>query len=893
MHSPLLSTKLFVPLPRPDHVDRRRLLDTLNSGIHRRLTLVSAGAGFGKSTLLAAWQPECGRNMAWLSLEADDNNPARFLRYLLAALQRIEPQWGEELTSVLAADPGTDARSLLTALVNAIAVRPVATVLVLDDYHLITSQAIQEAVDFLLTQAPPCLHIAIATREDPPLGLARLRARDQLTDLRMSDLRFTPPEAREFLNRTMGLELGDGDVAALEARTEGWIAGLQMAALSLRGRSDSATFICAFAGSHRFVLDYLVEEVLQRMPESTREFLLQCAILDRLTAPLCDAVTGRSDSAARLLQLERENLFLVPLDEHREWFRYHHLFADVLRMHLQEQDRSPSSLHRSASTWYEAKGMAEDAIGHALAAGDTERAAHLLERAWPVMHVQSATGVPGEWIDALPAATVSASAALSVYAAIARLPVDPEAVNRHLADAEALIPPAGSNDPGLTADEERPTLLGMIAIARAYQAAARGQPDEVAMHSENALAVLPATAWVWRGAASSLLGFTQWSQGNLEGALLSLAGGGEQMREGGDLNSAIGTLCLMADIQITLGSLEQAQALCEQALQLASRRTGIAPQSSGDACVLLAAIAVERGELEQAECHLEHAESFGPHAQIPETRHRRHVVSARIAAARGDYAHALECIDTAADVQQQHNPLPDQRPVSAWRARILLQSGDVLAAGAWAEGSAPDSNGEVSFLDEFALTTLAYCQVAVARLRADASLAAGACTLLEKLALSARAGKRLGILVEILLLSGFARRQLGQAGLAASAVNEALVLAEQGGFWQTLASHGAALAELLSSAEVDTRQTRLARALLVALAPAKASPEQQLLPEPLSEREKTVLHLLASDLSGPQMAERLYISLNTLRTHTRNIYQKLGARNRREAVRLASERGLV
>ncbi len=380
MPTPILATKVYKPPARPKTVARLRLLEQLNAGLPGKLTLISAAAGFGKTTLVSEWAAACGLPAAWLSLDEGDSDPTRFLAYLIAALQTVAPSVGQGALAALQAPQPPPAEAILTAVLNDLAALPDRLLLVLDDYHAVDAPAVDQALAFLLQNLPPHLHLVIASREDPPLPLARLRARGQLTELRAADLRFTPDEAAEFLNQVMGLNLSPAEMAALEARTEGWIAGLQLAALSMQGRTDTAAFVRSFAGSHRFVLDYLVEEVLLRQPERVRAFLLQTSILDRLSGPLCDAVTGQEGSEAVLEELERGNLFIVPLDDSRQWVRYHHLFAEVLQARLLRElpDRAPV-LHRRASEWYERNALPAAAIRHALAAEDFERAAGLIE----------------------------------------------------------------------------------------------------------------------------------------------------------------------------------------------------------------------------------------------------------------------------------------------------------------------------------------------------------------------------------------------------------------------------------------------------------------------------------------------------------------------------------
>src|ERR671921_731793 len=403
MSTPILATKLFVPPPQPKVVLRSRLIEHLDEGLDRKVTIISAPAGFGKSTLLGEWGAGCGRPAAWLSLDERDDDPTRFLTYLVAALQTIAPNMGSGVLGALQSPQPPPAESILVALLNEIIAQPDDLVLVLDDYHVIDARAIDDALAFLLEHLPPGMHLAVAAREDPNLPLARLRARGQLTEVRASDLRFTLSETAEFLQGAMGLDLSEEEIAALEVRTEGWIAGLQLAALSMRGREDVPGFIRAFAGDNRYILDYLVEEVLQRQPERIRNFLLQTSVLDRLSGPLCDAITNQEDAGVMLEALERGNFFVIPLDDRRQWYRYHHLFAEVLRAHLMaEQPDQVSILHQSASEWYEHNGLPADAIQHALAAENFERAADLVELAWPTMRRSRQEATLLGWLQTLP-----------------------------------------------------------------------------------------------------------------------------------------------------------------------------------------------------------------------------------------------------------------------------------------------------------------------------------------------------------------------------------------------------------------------------------------------------------------------------------------------------------
>jgi LuxR family maltose regulon positive regulatory protein len=505
----LLLTKLYIPPLRPNLVPRQRLIERLNQGLHfgHKLTLISAPAGFGKTTLVSEWLAGCNRQAAWLSLDEGDNEPTRFLTYFVAALQTLvlseiegtTADIGERVLGMLQSPQSPPTELVLTTLLNEIASIPDIFILVLDDYHVIDAQPVDDALIFMLEHLPPQIHLVIATREDPRLHLARLRVRSQLTEMRVADLRFTLSEAAGFLNQVMGLTLSAEEIAALERRTEGWIAGLQMAALSMQGRADTTTFIQAFTGSHRFVMDYLVEEILQQQSERVRTFLLQTSILDSLNSPLCDAVTGQADSRKMLEDLERGNLFVIPLDDKRHWYRYHHLFADVLNAHLmEEQPNHVSALHQRASEWYEKNRLPADAIRHAFAAEDFEQAAHLVELAMPAMDWSFQSAAWLGWVKALPDELIRVRPVLSVGYAMALLEIgELEAVEARLRDAERCLETAvGMNArPGtgmVFVDEEQfRSLPGKIATARAYHVQALGDVSGAVTYARQALDLLP------------------------------------------------------------------------------------------------------------------------------------------------------------------------------------------------------------------------------------------------------------------------------------------------------------------------------------------------------------------------------------------------------------------
>ena len=523
MVTPILATKLYRPPRRPGVVSRPNLILRLNEGLSasRKLTLVSAPAGFGKTTLVSEWAACCKRPVAWLSLDAGDNDPTCFLTYVVAALQTVAPKIGKRVLGILHATQNQPPpiELLLTTLLNELTTISEDFILVLDDYHILDAKQIDNALTFLIEHMPPQMHLIIATREDPNLPLARLRARGQLTELRATDLRFTPAEAAEFLNR-MGLNLSAEDIAALEARTEGWIAGLQLAAISMQGHQDAASFIKSFTGSHHFVLDYLIEEVLHQQPESIQTFLVRTSILDRLCGTLCDTVLGSPSAFGQetLEYLERANLFIVPLDNERRWYRYHHLFGELLRKRL-GQNLVPgeiAGLHIQASEWYEQHGFPSDAIYHAFAVEDFERVAKLAELNWPAMNesVQSIKWLG--WLKKLPEEIIRARPVLCVNCAWAFLNAgELEAAEAKMQDAEYWLEPttvtgeksdASSIEMVVVDEKQFKSLPVVLATARAYHAQAIGDISGTIKYSQRVLDLSPEGDSQWHGTASCSLG---------------------------------------------------------------------------------------------------------------------------------------------------------------------------------------------------------------------------------------------------------------------------------------------------------------------------------------------------------------------------------------------------
>ena len=618
MASPLLETKLHVPRPRRGLVTRPRLIERLSGAAEAELTLVSAPAGFGKTTLLTDWLAAAaadGWSTAWLSLDQRDNDPVLFWTYLVTALKSAAAGVGERSLSLLQSPPQPPIDAVLATLLNDLSAVANDVVLVLDDYHVIESRDVQDGVAFLLEHLPAQVHLVIAGRADPALPLARLRGRGQLVEIRAADLRFTPDEAAAYLTDAMGLMLTADDVAALEGRTEGWIAALQLAALSMQGRDDIATFIAGFAGDDRYIVDYLVDEVLDRQPESVRHFLLQTSIVERLSGPLCDAVTGQDGGQAMLATLERANLFLVPLDDRRQWYRYHHLFADVLQTHLRdEQPDRVQELHRRASDWYQTNGEMAEAIRHALAGRDFERAADLVELAAPETRRYRQEVTLRRWLEALPDELIKVRPVLSdAYAGSLLVRGEVEGVESYLQDAERWLnppsgglqgSPAGSSEMVVVDEESFRALPASIAVHRAGQARILGDVAGTMAHARRALDLVGEDDHVERGAAAALLGLALWTNGDLDAAQRWYADGMASLKRAGYVSDVIGGAITLADIWLAQGRLRKAMSSYEQGLQLATEPGAPVLRGAADMHVGMSQLCYERNDLNAALQHL-------------------------------------------------------------------------------------------------------------------------------------------------------------------------------------------------------------------------------------------------------------------------------------------------
>jgi LuxR family transcriptional regulator, maltose regulon positive regulatory protein len=904
----LLATKLHLPRPHPGFLPRRRLLDQLAAAAERELTLVCAPAGFGKTSLLADWARRSAGPVAWLSLEAGDNDPARFWRYLAAALDQVWQGVGGLVTALLRGPQPASLEAVVTALVNTLAVHSDQVALVLDDYHLMETPEIHDSLAFLLDRLPSQLRLLLASRADPPLPLARLRARGQLAELRERDLRFTPVETAQFLGEVMGLALPAGSQAALAARTEGWVAGLQLAGLSLQGHADPAGFVATFSASNRYVLDYLSEEVLARQPEPLVGFLLETSVLERLSGELCDAVTGRTDSQALLEAIERANLFLVPLDEVRGWWRYHHLFADLLQARLrQERPERIPGLHRAAAAWSEEHGLADQAVHHALAAGEVEGAARLIERHFDAVLRRAEDATLARWLAALPAELVRARPRLCLVEAYWAL-IDGrlEQAARLLEDAERAV--------ATTAEEPYEPSVGRaasllanipatIALGRAALAELHGDAEQTSAFARQALAEVGEGESMVESQARGYLAVADWLRGQVVEAEQALGGLVAAQRAAGDRSMAMWPQYELGQVQQARGHLGAALRNFEQTLNIASD-PGRALPPEGIAYAGMAEVLYERGELETA---LQHAtDGVGLCRQLASALPLAIglAVLARVRQAQGDRAGALQAIAEAGRGRPDSQVISLLDPVPVVAARLLLAHDQIAEAARWTIERGLEAEDEPSYVRE-------RDQLVLVRVLLASGQAERALPLLGRLHALAAAQGRMGSVIEVRALQALALHAAGDLPGALAALAEALVLAAPEGWLRVFVDEDAPMAALLGklvapasgrasvTAQVPAAYLgRLLDAFERAGLPLLARPRRSGvavagLLVPLSGRELEVLQLLADGKPNQAIAEELVVTVDTVKSHVSHILDKLGAANRTQAVARARELGLL
>lgn len=870
----ILATKLHIPPPRPQLVNRQRLLNRLSQAFHGKLTLASAPAGFGKTTLITAWLATSERPAAWLSLDDDDSDPTRFLTYFLAALQTIQPEIGASLVPLLQSPQPPAPKLFLTPLLNEIATQLEPFLFVLDDYHVLDDPAIHEAVAFLLDHLPPQMHLVMTTREDPPLPLARLRVRGQLTELRAADLRFTVEEAADFLNQGMGLSLSTEQIATLEERTEGWIAGLQLAALSIKGgrQQETAEFVQSFTGSHRFVLDYLVEEVLNQQPAQIQAFLLQTALLPRLCGPLCEAVVAGKNTAGQetLERLEQANLFLVPLDNERRWYRYHHLFTDLLKQRLRQTVTAEqlTQLHQRASLWFEGEGLLLEAFQQAAEAGDLERAERLWQGNGMPLHYLGIVTPMLNWLATLSAEVLNKRPSLWVlYASVLAMAGQNSKVEPILQTAESCLQTAERT-------AKNRDLIGQIAALRARLATPSYDSETILTQSQRALTYLDPDNLPIRTTVIRTMGAAYQYQGNDTAAR-------EAYLEAIELSEATGNTFVNILASTGLGVVQELQLQYRLAAENYERVLTLAgkpPLPAACAAYLgLARLAYEWDDLQTAEQYGQQAFQLSHHYDNIALAAICDLLLVKVRLAAGDFPEATRLLSRAEQFLR-HNDFSDRLPqVATVQVQLLLAQGKIDAA---------------AHLTEQYQLPLSRVRVLLAQEEGRAAVKT-----LTSISQESEEAESAEQQLQVLIVSALAYRAAGEMDKAADFLQNALERTEPERFIRTYVDEGERLkGMLLTMRPVALAQQTYLSILLDAF--GELSPPQPLLPnqklvEPLTERELEVLHLLAEGLSNREIGQRLYLSLSTIKGHNSNIYGKLQVSRRTEAIVRARELGLL
>jgi len=907
----LLATKLHVPYPPPGFVARPRLAARLDEGRSRRMTLVCAPAGFGKTALLAAWASGGQGPVAWLSLDEGDNDPARFWRYVAAAMERASPGVSGRIGPLLGSAPRSF-EGVVTALVNGLADRPPAghALLVLDDYHLIGAGQVHAAVQFLLDHLPPGLRLVLAARSDPPLRLSRLRTRGELAELRTGDLRFTAAEAAALLRGAAGTAaagLTGAAIEALTAKTEGWAAGLHLAGLSLQSQDDADAFVSAFSGSHRYVLDYLAEEVLDRQDPQVREFLLETSVLGRLSGDLCDAVTGRAGGQAMLERIERAGLFLVPLDEVRGWWRYHQLFADLLRARLRAgQPGRAVTLHRAAATWHARHGLADDAVRHAVAAGEYEQAAELAEQHFDAVYFTGERATLQRWLSCLPAEATGSRPRLSLARAFLALPAgDVDTAGQAITALEAV--PAGADDSFRPSVGAGASFIANVpaaaAIARAWLAYLHGNAEETAGFAARARARLRDGEWLLESICRLNLALADWLAGRLDGAGRHFTAAIAGWQAKGQLALAAQGCHFLGQIRRAQGNLDTALEAYQELLQITALPGGAKSPMAGIGHIGIAEVRYQRGDLAAARRELDTGLPLCRQLSETQTLATGLATLAWTRQAQGDPAGARAVMAQAV----RAGPSPDApgllNPVPAQQARLALAQGDTATAARWAQQRGLSPDGEPAYTTEQDHLVLARVLLAQDQPRV-------ALGLLGRLIAVAESQGRTGSIIEIRALRALALAAAEDHTAAAGDLAATLTLAAPHGYIRVFADEGPSMAILLSQVAAAHRDRQPAArqiplgylaAVLRAAAPASLSPHTSRgqpaalpgLAEPLTARELQVLHLLAAGAPNQRIADDLVVTLATIKKHITHVLGKLGAANRTEAVTRARQLGLI
>ena len=879
----ILATKLFVPPLRPSLILRQRLMEQLNASSQRTLTLVSAPAGYGKTTLISSWLHETKIPSSWLSLDEGDNDPIRFFQYFIAAFQKIIPDIGADLPGMLQSVQPPSFDTLINLLINETIGQAAPFAIVLDDFHVISSQPVLDMVMFLLEHMPPHMHLVLLSRVDPPFPLSRLRVRNQLVDIRADQLRFTLDEIAVFLNEIMKLKLSTDDLASIEVRTEGWIAGLQLAALSMQSCQDIHGFVSAFTGSHYYVMDYLVEEVLRLQPSNISTFLLQSSILNRLCGPLCEAVVDADPAKpvggqATLETLEQMNLFLIPLDEERHWYRYHHLFADVLNKHLEHQfPHLRPELHRRASQWYEQNGFFSEAIQHALAAGEQDRAAQLIEQNGCFLLMSGEVSTLLNWTNAIEFQS-EAHPWLAIQKAWA------QALSGHLDRVEPTLQIPDQLLSPLEPTVEVRTMQGTIAAARAHCANLHGDTRRAAEYAQQALRQLPDCSSISqsiRSVATSILGDASWINGNLDEAIHAYTEAVRIGHEANNLHMVIIANSNLADILMEQGELHRASMIYTKSLQMTVRPDGQRSPLAGKLYIGLTRLTYERDQLEDANQYVHQCLDLCQQWGDVDQQAVAYALLARLEQTRGNLEQAREAMRNAEQLAAESPVSPRQSTlVTTDLARVWLAQGNLELI----QKSGLTVKDEIPYRREPEYMIL--LRVLLAQKDYEAAV-----DLSKRLLQQAEAGKQMGLVIEILILQSLVFQGKKDTERALAALERALSLAEPEGYVRMFLDEGESMTRLLC--QVRSREAKagyaadlLARTSVIS---GMTQPSMQLLSEPLTTREVEVLKLIEAGRSNQDIAEKLVISIPTVKRHISNIYAKLGVKSRTQAVAIGKE----
>jgi LuxR family maltose regulon positive regulatory protein len=905
----LLKTKLYIPSVRPDLVSRQRLIDKLNKGLHRKLTLISAPAGFGKTTLVTEWlNRECLKEYqtAWLSIDEGDNDLIRFLSYFISATieaHGLDIDFGKSVLSMLQPTQPTPIDVILSLLINEITTIPGKILLVLDDYHLLSVQQVHDAVTYFLEHLPPQVHLVIISRENPPLQLARLRGMDQLTELRAMDLRFSTSEASDFLNNILKLKLTMKDIETLTARTEGWVTGLQMAGISLKGREDPANFIQSFSGSHRFILDYLIEEVLNQQTENIKSFLLKTSILERMTGTLCDALTNLDNGQSTLEILEYTNLFIVPLDDERRWYRYHHLFSELLLQRLKQTNLEELPLlHQKAIDWFEQNSLIDEAIGHALRAKYYEQASRLIEKHVETIWAQGDYAKLRRWLVGLPEEQVLSRPQLAIFQAWEFFASGrPDGGIRYLQEAE-LISSHDSNQSSEAYNQEQPPpssdleVLGRAAEIQAWMTAyMHGNISGLIAHLSQALENIPENDMHWRGAVAITLADTYAFNGDLPGAYRARL---ETLRACEATGNTYLYIYNSAKLALNLkaqGQLLSVQELCQQGVGFAKVKGLSKTAVAGWLLAIWSEVLAEMNKLDEASVLVEKSLEVTERGGDVGILGWSYLSRIRILFSKGDVAGAEESTQKVLELAQV-SILPTWiiHLNTVWQSRVWLAQGKLEAASHWVNDRNIDFNKSSFYLDG-----LEY--LGIARVLIKQGDWKDAISILDQLLEPAQMGGDIMREIELLILQALASESGGDRNQALTNLERALTLGEPRGFCRIFVDEGQPMARLLYKALDNGIAPEYVRRLLQAFPIDEPELGDQFrtreidggLIEPLSEREIEVLQLINGGLTNQDIATRLFLSLHTVKAHNRNIYSKLNVHNRTQAIAKAKALGIL